>query len=106
VCVVILTGSEHASAQVLASSFVHNVGGWKLIELKDTNDDVLGFWGIPSVPVEVGNIRRLWFEALPEGDWKVWAFEPVQIKSMIYSLVDSGMGSGSTAFLISQETLA
>lgn len=104
--VLVLTGWGNAFAQVVGTNFVHNVGGWQLIELKDTNDDVLGFWGIPSVVVEVGNIRRLWFEALPNGDWEVIAFEPVEIKTMIYSLVDSGMAPGSMAFLVSQETLA
>lgn len=106
VCVLVFTGNGNAYSQVVGTNFVHNVGGWKLVELKDTNDVVLGFWGIPTVPVAVGNIRRLWFEALPNDEWDVWAFEPVAIKSMIYSLVDSGMAPGSVAFLVYEETIA
>jgi len=79
-CIATIFGTSQAQAQALEpDAFVHSVGGWYLIEVKDTSGSVMGFWGIPRVPVEVGNIRRLWFEAIPIDEWNVWAFEPVAI---------------------------
>jgi len=99
-------GASQSNAQDLGSrAYVHSVGGWDLIEVKDATDSVLGFWGIPRVPVEVGNIRRLWFEALPNNDWDVWAFEPVAISAKVQSLIQAGATSASLQFLMSQESM-
>jgi hypothetical protein len=99
-------GASQANAQDLGSrAYVHSVGGWDLIEVKDATDSVLGFWGIPRVQVEVGNIRRLWFEALPNNDWDVWAFEPVAISAKVQTLIQAGATSASLQFLMSQESM-
>lgn len=107
VFVVIMFGSRQVRAQTLeAEAFVHSVGGWYLVEVKDTTDVVMGFWGIPRVEVEVGNIRRLWFEVIPNDEWDVYAFEPVAIYEKLDDLKFNGASDSSIEFLIYQEFLA
>ncbi len=99
-----LLGTPSAHGQSLDPvASVHMVGGWSLVEVKDDADTVMGFWGIPRVEVEVGNIRRLWFEALPDGEWDVWAFEPVALHAKVDELVVDGASADSISFLMSQE---
>lgn len=98
---------QNAKAQAMeAVSHVYSIGGWDLVEIKDTVDEVMGFWGIPRVPVEIGNIRRLWFESLPNNDWNVWAFEPIAVYSKISDLEVVGASDESIQFLQYQEFLA
>lgn len=94
-----------AQAQpVTPVSHVHSFGGWYLVEVKDTNGIIMGFWGIPRITVEVGNIRRLWFEAVGD-DWEVWAFEPIAIAVKMDILVANGACEDSIDVLIYQELL-
>lgn len=82
------------------------VGGWELTAVKDSQGEVMGLWGIPRVPVAVGNIRRLWFEAMPNDGWNVWAFEPVAMQSMIVALDLAGVPADSIDFLYYKERRA
>jgi len=100
------TSVTNAQQAPQARTFVHSVGGWSLIEVKDATDNIIGFWGIPRVAVEVGNIRRLWFEVLPNDQWDVWAFEPVAINDKIQTLIQAGATSEALQFLMSQESMA
>ncbi|MFG0314161.1 MAG: hypothetical protein ACF8LL_08250, partial [Phycisphaerales bacterium] len=52
------------------------VGGWELNEVYHTDGTLMGFWAIPREQLSVGNIRRMWFESQPNGDWEVYAYEP------------------------------
>lgn len=105
--VFVMFGSKTAQAQqVEADALAHKVGGWNLVEIKDTTGAVMGFWGIPTVPVEVGNIRRLWFEATTNDDWNVWAFEPIAISAKAGSLILNGASYDSIQFVMHQEFLA
>ncbi len=100
-------GSQQAQAQALEPiASAHMVGGWTLVEVKDAAGSVMGFWGIPRVEVEVGNIRRLWFEALPDDEWEVWAFEPIAIYSRVDELALAGATSESIQFLLYKEYVA
>lgn len=100
-------GSRSAHAQpVIPVSYVHAFGGWYLVEIKDTSGTVMGFWGIPRVPVEVGNIRRLWFESNPDAEWGVWAFEPIAIYEKMDQLVLAGACTDSIDALTYQELMA
>ncbi|MEX0876116.1 MAG: hypothetical protein WD114_01540, partial [Phycisphaerales bacterium] len=100
-------GHSQAKAQALEPEHMaYSVGGWYLIEIKDTTDAVMGFWGIPIVEVEVGNIRRLWFEALPNDEWGVWAFEPVAISEKAAVLAAAGASPDSLEFMFFREFLA
>jgi len=102
-----VTGAQQAQAQALEPiASAHMVGGWSLVEIKDTAGSVMGFWGIPRVEVEVGNIRRLWFEALPNDEWDVWAFEPIAIYSKVDELALDGASSESIQFLLYKEYVA
>ena len=103
----LMVSAQSVKAQAMdAVAHVYSVGGWDLIEVKDSTDLVMGFWGIPRVPVEVGNIRRLWFEAIPNNEWDVWAFEPVAIFDKISDLQVDGASSESLEFLMYEEFLA
>ncbi len=105
--VVALLGPQQGKAQELEPvASAHMVGGWLLVEVKDTADAVMGFWGIPRVEVEVGNIRRLWFEALPGDEWNVWAFEPIAIYAKLDELALAGISRESVDFLLYQEHIA
>jgi len=98
---------QTAKAQAMeAVSHVYSIGGWDLVEMKDTTGEVMGFWGIPRVAVEVGNIRRLWFESIPSNEWNVWAFEPVAVYSKITDLKVDGASDTSIDFLLYQEFIA
>ncbi len=101
-----LTGTQRAQAQPIAAvSQVHSFGGWYLVEVKDTNGIIMGFWSIPRIGVEVGNIRRLWIEAVGD-DWEVWAFEPIAIAVKMDTLVTNGACDDSMDALIYQELIA
>ncbi len=107
VLALLLLGHGRAAAQAMeAEHMSYMVGGWDLIEITDDNGAVMGFWGIPRVPVEVGNIRRLWFEALPNEEWAVWAFEPVAVSEKSALLASDGASDGSIQFLYYKEFLA
>jgi len=86
-------------------SYVYSFGGWNLVDVRNDADQVMGYWGIPAVPVAVGNIRRLWFEALPNNEWAVWAFEPIALYTKVGELVTQGASAGSISFLMYQEQL-
>jgi len=106
-CVLGLLGISQARAQAVeAEHFAHMVGGWELVQVKHADGSVMGFWGIPLVEVEVGNIRRLWFEALPEGEWAVWGFEPVAMSEKAALLAGAGADPDSLDFLFYREFLA
>lgn len=95
----------HAQATDPVSK-IHSYGQWDLVEIKDTADSVMGFWAIPRIDVEVGNIRRLWFEALPGEEWNVWAFEPVAIFEKIDNLLLDGASDDSIDILNYRESIA
>ena len=102
-----LCGAQRAQAEpVVPVSYVYAYGGWYLVEVRDTSDELMGFWGIPRVAVEVGNIRRLWFEALPNDEWNVWAFEPLSTKAKIEALVFTGACKDSVESVEYQEYIA
>jgi len=102
-----LVGANQTRAQTQnIESMVYSIGGWDLVRVNDTADQIMGFWGIPRVPVAVGNIRRLWFEALPNDDWSVWAFEPVAIHDRVVTLSIDGASPSSIAFLMFRESHA
>jgi len=107
VLVMLCVGSQSAQAQSTTNtSHVYSFGGWNLVEILDDSGQVMGFWGIPRVEVAVGNIRRLWFESIPNDDWAVWAFEPVAIYDKANNLILNGASDTSIAFLMYQESLA
>jgi len=101
-----LSQRAHAQTAVTEVTHVHAFAGWYLVEVKDTNDDVMGFWGIPRVEIAVGNIRRLWFELLPNDEWDVWAFEPLAIHEKMGDLTNDGANQTSINLLIQQEAEA
>jgi len=106
-CALSLFGTQRVQAQaVTAEAYVHAIGGWNLVEVKSTAGEVMGFWGIPRVAVEVGNIRRLWFEVTQDDDWSVYAFEPVAIQARVQNLLVDGASRDSMSFLMYQEFLA
>lgn len=82
------------------------VGGWELNMLHEPDGDVIGMWGIPLEPLAVGNIRRLWFEALPNDLWAVQAYEPKDAEAKAYDLRDGGMSEESLVFMLSRERRA
>jgi|GEM_PF-3208966 len=98
-----LSQKAHAQQAVTEVTHVHAFAGWYLVEIKDTNNDIMGFWGIPRVEIAVGNIRRLWFELLPNDEWDVWAFEPVAIHEKMTELAIDGANQSSLDLLIQQE---
>ena len=98
----LLSARAHAQAAV-PEHYAFSVGTWKLLELKDTSGVSMGFWAIPKEPVTVGNIRRMWFEALANDEWAVWAFEPVSIETKIDELVAAGLNNESELFLRTRE---
>lgn len=89
-----------------AAHHSHKVGGWELNELKDTTGAVMGFWAIPRAQLSVGTIRRMWFEALPNDEWAVWAYEPVQAPGIAQDLYNSGMSMASLEFFRARERKA
>ncbi len=100
-------GVQQAQAQAMtADVYMYSIGGWDLVEVTDSADEVIGFWGIPRVPVEIGNIRRLWFESIPGDDWEVWAFEPVAVLEKVLDLQADGASLNSIDFLLHQESIA
>lgn len=103
---VALSGLCHAQA-LTAEHFSFKVTGWELNELKDSNDETLGFWAIPRSQLSVGTIRRMWFESLPGDEWAVWAYEPVQANEVAADLyLNSDMSMSSLEFFYSRERKA
>jgi hypothetical protein len=82
------------------------VGGWALNMLHEPDGEVIGYWGIPLEPLAVGNIRRLWFKALPDAEWDVYALEPKDAQAKAMELMDAGMSVESLVFMQSQERAA
>lgn len=96
-----------ARAQALdALHHSFKVGGWELNTVRQDDGTLMGLWGIPREPVEVGHIRRLWFEALPDGEWAVFAYEPKNADAKASALYDAGMSEQSLLFFQSRERLA
>lgn len=96
-----------ARAQALeALHHSFKVGGWELNTARQDDGTLMGLWGIPTVPVEVGHIRRLWFEALPDGEWDVYAYEPKNADAKAAELFAAGMSEQSLLFFQSRERLA
>ena len=90
----------------IAETRIHSYGNWDLVEIKDNTGDVMGFWAVPVIAVDVGNIRRLWFESIPGNDWNVWAFEPVTIYDKMDSLIANGASDDSIDILLYRESTA
>ena len=82
------------------------VGGWELNEVFHSDGTLMGFWGIPTSQLSVGNIRRIWFKAKPAGEWDVYAFEPVNALSKADDLLLDGMSDESIIFFRWREHLA
>ena len=97
-----------AQGQALSPQhYSYKVGSWDLNKLTGSNAEVIGFWGIPRTEVSVGNIRRLWFEALADGNWAVYAFEPTGAEGFITDLFAQGtLTQGSMEFFRKRERLA
>lgn len=90
----------------VAETKIHSYGSWDLVEIKDTAGEVMGFWAVPRIAVDIGNIRRLWFESIPGNEWNVWAFEPVAIYEKMDSLILDGASDDSIDLLLYRESIA
>lgn len=104
---ILLFGTSLASAQAVPAdhqSFM--VGGWELNEVYHTDGTLMGFWAIPREQLSVGNIRRMWFESQPNGDWEVYAYEPTHALAKAQELQVDGMSSPSMTFFKWREHLA
>ena len=109
-CLALLCGplSARCAAQAMQPEhYSFKVGSWELNAVKDTNDAFLGFWAIPRSALSVGNIRRMWFEAMPNDEWNVYAYEPVSAMQKAADLYNNaGMSEESLTFFYSRERKA
>ncbi|MFG0246873.1 MAG: hypothetical protein ACF8MF_12570 [Phycisphaerales bacterium JB052] len=109
-CLALLSGplSALCSAQAMEPEhYSFKVGNWELNAVKDTDDAFLGFWAIPRSALSVGNIRRMWFEAMPNDEWNVYAYEPVSAMQKAADLYNNeGMSEESLTFFYSRERKA
>lgn len=102
-CLSFLGQAKVFAQQLVPEHFAFAVGGWELILIEDDQDEVMGFWAIPTVPVSVGNIRRMWFESMPGDQWEVWAFEPVDFTAKVGELAGAGAKQSDIEFVYYKE---